>query len=280
MSRDHRPRRTPDDLAARPYARFWNPVLAPLPERALRALERGARPLPSLPGLEASRAILLDPSAASASGYGFDDKGRMHVAIDIDMPGVTPAMIDWWFGWHGDHAAKYRLWHPEAHVSAAWLKAPPAGSRGRARYIGCTSIVDEYIGSRRLNGSIRFVPPAQLGFTDPSLDDDQVATVVCARTGPADAPVDVGWLAHAVLATPDGSVMRSRFWFGGEHVAGRGGPAGVLAALMVGRILKLTESDARALLIHCAEEMQHLASFLPALYAAFRNDPIDLSSAA
>jgi hypothetical protein len=280
MSRDDRPGWSAEDLAALPYARFWNPALAPLPERALKALERGARPLPSLPGLAASRATLMDPAADSVSGYGFDEKGRMHVAIDIDMPGVTPAMIDWWFGWHGDSAAKYRLWHPEAHLSAAWLKAPPAGSRGRARYVGCTSIVDEYIGSRRLNGSIRFVPPAQLGFTDPSLDDDLAATVVCARTGPADAPVDVGWLAHAVLARPGGSVMRSRFWFGGEHVAGRGGPVGALAALMVGRILKLTESDARALLIHCAEEMQHLASFLPALYAAFRDDPVDLPSAA
>ncbi len=275
-----RPGWTAEDLATLPWARFWNPVLAPLPERTLRALERGARPLPSLPGLEASRATLLDPAADSASGYGFDDKGRMHVAIDTDMPGVTPAMVDWWFGWHGDRAAKYRLWHPEAHVSAAWLRSPPAGSRGRTRYIGQTSIVDEYIGSRRLNGSIRFMPPTQLGFTDPSLNDDQAATVVCARTGPADAPVDVGWLAHAVLRTPGGSVMRSRFWFGGDGVAGRGGLRGALAATMVGRILRLTESDARALLIHCAEEMQHLAGFLPALYADFRNDPVDGSSAA
>ncbi|MBV1699427.1 MAG: hypothetical protein KGK33_02150 [Hyphomicrobiales bacterium] len=30
-----------------------------------------------------------------------------------------------------------------------------------------------------------------------------------------------------------------------------------------------TEADARVLLVHCAEEMQHLASFLPALYAQF-----------
>ncbi len=280
MSRDDRPGWSAVDLTALPYARFWNPVLAPLPERALRALERGARPLPSLPGLAASRATLLDPTADSVSGYGFDEKGRMHVAIDIDMPGVTPAMIDWWFGWHGDRAAKYRLWHPQAHVSAAWLKAPPAGSKGRARYVGQTSIVDEYIGSRRLNGSIRFVPPAQLGLTDPALNDDQAATVVCARTGPADAPLDVGWLAHAVLKAPGGSVMRSRFWFGGEHVAGRGGPGGLLAALLASRILRLTESDARALLIHCAEEMQHLASFLPALHADFRDDPVDLPSAA
>jgi hypothetical protein len=30
--------------------------------------------------------------------------------------------------------------------------------------------------------------------------------------------------------------------------------------------MRPSEADARALLVHCAEEMQHLASFLPALY--------------
>jgi hypothetical protein len=33
--------------------------------------------------------------------------------------------------------------------------------------------------------------------------------------------------------------------------------------------MRPSEADARALLVHCAEEMQHLARFLPALYAEF-----------
>ena len=32
------------------------------------------------------------------------------------------------------------------------------------------------------------------------------------------------------------------------------------------RLAGLTELDARALLVHCSQEMTHLASFLPALY--------------
>jgi hypothetical protein len=32
------------------------------------------------------------------------------------------------------------------------------------------------------------------------------------------------------------------------------------------RIVGLTELDARALLVHCSQEMTHLATFLPALY--------------
>jgi hypothetical protein len=36
--------------------------------------------------------------------------------------------------------------------------------------------------------------------------------------------------------------------------------------------MRPTEADARALLVHCAEEMQHLAQLLPALYAQCRRD--------
>jgi hypothetical protein len=65
------------------------------------------------------------------------------------------------------------------------------------------------------------VPPASLGFTDRSLDDDSRATIVCARIGLGDAPIDIGYLAHHVRAVAGGSEMRSRFWMGGRHVAGR-----------------------------------------------------------
>ena len=92
-------------------------------------------------------------------------------------------MIDWWFGWHSDSPERYKLWHPQAHVHAAWLAPPPATTRGRARYVGQTSIVDEYIGSNLLRASIRFVGPKMLGFTDQSLEDDATATIICAALG-------------------------------------------------------------------------------------------------
>jgi hypothetical protein len=196
----------------------------------------------------------------------------MRVSVRTDMPGVTPAMVDWWFGWHGDAAAKYKLWHPQAHVHAGWRETPPAGTSGRALYVGQTSIVDEYIGSDLIRGAISFVPPASFGFTDPRLDDDQQATIVCARLGLGDAPINIGYLAHHVRAVPGGSEMRSRFWMGGAHVAGRN-LIGSLAATVAKRVLRITESDARALLVHCGQEMPHLAAFLPALYAEFGNKP-------
>jgi len=256
------------DLATLPWARFWNPQLAPLPERARRALERGLLAPPMLTPLAEAGPGLMGDGEGLEDGYALTPDGGMRVAILTDMPGVTPAMIDWWFGWHGDQAAKYKLWHPQAHVHVAWQDEPPAGSEGRARYVGQTSIVDEYIGSRLLKGAIRFVDPASLGFADARLADPEQATIVCARTGLVGGPLDIGWLAHSVVRTGSGSVMRSRFWFGGGHIASRGGPGGLVAKAMARKFLRFSESEARALLTHCAEEMQHLASFLPALHAA------------
>jgi hypothetical protein len=53
-------------------------------------------------------------------------------------------------------------------------------------------------------------------------------------------------------------------------VAGRKSVLGTVMARAAGVFMRPTEPDARALMVHCAEEMQHLARFLPALYADFR----------
>lgn len=257
---------------AQPYARFFNPELAPLSAHVCAALDRGGVPDILLPGIEGAAENLFGDAAVLEDGWVLTQDGGMRVSVRTDMPGVTPAMVDWWFGWHGDAAAKYKLWHPQAHVHAGWRETPPAGTSGRALYVGQTSIVDEYIGSDLIRGAISFVPPASFGFTDPRLDDDQQATIVCARLGLGDAPINIGYLAHHVRAVPGGSEMRSRFWMGGAHVAGRN-LIGSLAAAVAKRVLRLTESDARALLVHCGQEMPHLAAFLPALYAEFGNKP-------
>lgn len=258
-----------------PLTRFWNPMMAPLSVEAGDALLVGALPEPLLAPLESAPASLFDPATAEEKGWienGFAltaDHG-FRVAVRTEMPDVTPAMVDWWFGWHSDSAERYRLWHPQAHVHAQWAAAPPAGTTGRARYVGQTSIVDEYIGGRLIRAAIRFLSPSELGFTDPALEDPAPgesarATVICARAGLAEWPLEVGYLVHQVRRIDHGSEMRSRFWFGGRHAGGRSAAGAVLAG--AGRAtIRMTESDGRAMLSHCAQEMRHLGGFLPALY--------------
>ena len=256
---------------ALPYARFFNPNLAPLAPHVCAALDRGGVPDLLLPDIDQAAQNLFGDAPVLEDGFVLTKDGGMRVSVRTDMPGVTPAMIDWWFGWHGDAPAKYKLWHPQAHVHVGWRDPPPSGASGRALYVGQTSLVDEFIASDLIRGSIRFVPPASFGFTDPRLDDDRQATIVCARIGLGDAPIDVGYLAHHVRAVPGGSEMRSRFWMGGKHVGGRN-LIGSLAAGLAKRVLRLTEGDARALLVHCAQEMPHLAAFLPELYASCQSE--------
>jgi hypothetical protein len=253
---------------AQPFAHFYDPHMAPVAPHVAAALDRGGVPAPLLPGFEDAAENLFGGADVLEDGYVLTLDGGMRVSVRTAMPGVTPAMIDWWFGWHGDTPAKYKLWHPQAHVHVGWRETPPAGTTGRALYVGQTSLVDEYIGSTLVRGAIRFVPPSMLGFADRSVDDDRQATIVCARIGLGDAPIDIGYLAHHVRAVPGGSEMRSRFWMGGKHVGGRN-LVGRLAAPIAKRVQRLSESDARALLVHCAEEMPHLARFLPALHAEF-----------
>jgi hypothetical protein len=72
-------------------------------------------------------------------------------------------MWSWWFGWHGCDTRRYKLWHPRAHLFAAWKDGDDTGRQGDERYIGRWSLIGEYIGSSMLNGAIQFVAPAEMG---------------------------------------------------------------------------------------------------------------------
>jgi hypothetical protein len=198
------------------------------------------------------------------NGYGLLGDGSLHVSVRTDMPGVTPVMWAWWFGWHGCDTRRYKLWHPRAHLSAFWK-----GEEHDGGYIGRCSIISEYIGSTLVNAAIHFVSPADMGCPPDSHD----AVSICARLGSGDAPMDAGWFIHHIRSTPAGAEMRSRFWMGGPRIAVRHAPGVASRAVrpIASHVLGVSEATARNLLVHCAQEMNHLAGFLPELYAQFRD---------
>lgn len=246
----------PGDSATE-WGSFFSPEMAPLPRHIATALEHGPQADEVLLALGDVATLLDDGYHATENGYGRTRDGGLQVSARTDMPGVTPAMWDWWFGWHGSDARRYKLWHPRAHVSAQWKDPGPDG-----HYVGRTSLVQEYIGSNYAKIGISFVEPSVVGIDRARLGS---AVAVCARVGSVELPVDIGWLVHYIRPTADGAEMRSRFWKGGPHVAVRGGNRLTDSAvrLLVARQLP----DPRDLMVHCAQEMNHLASFLPDLYA-------------
>ncbi|MEI8080714.1 MAG: hypothetical protein WCI74_02590 [Actinomycetes bacterium] len=59
-------------------------------------------------------------------------------------------------------------------------------------------------------------------------------------------------------------------WVGLPYTQTRSKPLKAVLSLAK-PFIKLTENEARALMVHCAQEMAHLATFLPALHAQFQN---------
>jgi hypothetical protein len=239
-----------------PWGNYFDPQMAPLPRHVVVALEHGPQADQTLLGLECAASILDDGYQQTENGYGTLRGGGFHVAVRTDMPGVTPAMWDWWFGWHGSDSRRYKLWHPRAHASAHWGDDGPDG-----HYVGRTSIIEEYLGSSYAKAAIQFLEPSALGLDAARLGED---VAVCARLGSSELPVDIGWFIHHIRATADGAEMRSRFWMGGPFIGVRRGNR--LADSVIRPIAAHQLPQPRDLLVHCAQEMNHLAAFLPAIY--------------
>ncbi|MFF0492276.1 DAPG hydrolase family protein [Nocardia sp. NPDC004068] len=254
----------------RPYARYLAEHTAPPQPAVADAYRAAPTPAASIPPF-ADLVTDLAPGGYSAveTGYGATETGVVWVAVRTEMPRVSAAMWDWWFGWHLVESARYKLWHPDAHLYAE-VAADRVGAPlpDRAKYIGNISYVDEYIGPKLQQLAIAFRDPVAHGFTVP---DEH--TVILGRVGSAIAPVDLGWLAHQVRPVADGCEMRSRFYLRlyGTHPldplhaarAVQRGPAADPADLLPGLDL------ARDLMLHCGQEMNHLAGFLPELYEEF-----------
>lgn len=251
------------DVINHTFQRYLNPNVASISDEIASAISKS--PFDSSLFLQIENAAeLAKPSYMEVeNGYALHADGSYTVSVLTDMPGVTPAMWHWWFGWHGDSSEKYKLWHPHAHISAAWED----GKIGEIAYIGRNSHIQEYIGATKESASIQFKNPTLLGLPefDPGTSN---AVYIVARIGLRPIPIDFGWLIHQVRQTENGSEMRSRFWLGGRHIAGRNRLSKLMVPL-VRRVRKIPESQVVDLATHCGEEMAHLATILPDLYAEF-----------
>jgi hypothetical protein len=253
------------DLTNSPYATFYNPDIGPFQKQVTGALLIGGQAEEHFPTVgEAWR--MLEPGYGSVeTGFTRASDLSIRVFCLTHMPGVAPQMWDWWFGWHGCEAQRYKLWHPKAHVEAKW-----ADGGLHEAYVGRTSLITEYLGSSLRKAAISFVSPAVMGFDEHRLAN-QGEVVICARVGIAGTPFKGGWLLHQIRPVEGGSEMRSRMWFGGENSAIGDNPNSVSRGLMwlLRPVTKILLPDPAELLVHNAQEMAHLAGFLPQLYAEF-----------
>jgi DAPG hydrolase PhiG domain len=277
-----------DDEKARPFAHYFQADVRPIQDHVRNELLAGQSPTEYGYELDEVVTRLSAPGYhRMETGWTRTKRGTLVIACLTDMPGVTAGMWDWWFGWHSTDTARYKLWHPDAHqfATVGEDRSADRSLTDRQRYLDNVSYVDEYIGASLNRLAIRFVDPTRLGFPDRT-----GRTHICARVGASDLPVALGWLVHQVRPTEHGSEMRSRFFIGQAqvldvppHAVSKPAAARVLtsraARLALGPVVstlgRRIASDrlGHDLLHHCAGEMNHLAGFLPDLYAEFRGTP-------
>jgi len=250
------------------YSAFIRPLPA-VPERIESAIAKGVQSGRDFPFASAGK--LLD-----AEGDGLSDAvvrnsdGVLVVACRTEMPGVTPEMWDWWFGWHPVSSQRYRLWHPREHLSSASTEDRTYLNDLKARYIGVTSFVEERIGDDQVHKlAISFKAPSELGLDETKLGS--LGTAICARGALPSVFAEVSYLVHFVRRTPTGCEMLSRFWLG--HIRSTMPIVGGLVSRKLNsrraRIANNPDAFGLHLLRHCSEEMTHLSRILPSLYAAF-----------
>ncbi len=192
--------------------------------------------------------------------------GCVMVTCTTKLPDVSPAMVDWWFGWHLPVAERYQLWHPLAHQNAKVKDNRQYLQNDRERYIGNVSYVDEYIGKRLMRLSIAFFSPTEIGLQNIYAEG---ATAICAHTTDRMLGGEGGTLVHLVRPTENGSEMLSAFWLGEINLKWPHLGKLLKPILNTNTFRRLIVSDQMAidLLQHCSEEMNHLPRFLPSLYA-------------
>ncbi|HEX3688707.1 MAG TPA: hypothetical protein VHV28_03395 [Solirubrobacteraceae bacterium] len=208
-------------------------------------------------------AALLDPGpVAIETGVVRLESGVLHVAARTDMPRCTGRMFEWWFRFAPD-TQQYAWWHPSDHVSSDWKETSPQ------THIGSTHIVRERLaGSETVHDlQIHFIDPRELFGAqayDDALERGDVSGTVAAMIGIGTDPLrdergrpNMGRMAHICRDTPDGMVLRSRFWLG----AGTGLPAEQLSEV-------IPDTMGLDLMVHAHTEFKSLARFLPSLYVA------------
>ena len=254
------------DMDTSPYAAFYRDDMEPLAEHVKEALLTGGQAYELFPLVDHADELLEPGYWPLETGFGLGPDGSVQVFALTQMPNVTPAMWDWWFAWHGSEAQRYKLWHPRAHISSKWAD----GRSDLNHYIGRTSEVVEYVGPELLSLTIRFVAPASMGLDENRLKR-QGEVAICARGGIAGTPMETGWLIHHLRPVEGGCEMRSRFWLGGNNVRPRGmdNAIGKLLGRVAANFNPLKANQGADLLVHCAQEMNHLAGILPALYKKF-----------
>lgn len=249
---------------ARPYAKYFYKELAEIPAEDLATVNAGPVD-PSRVTTVQNRNDLLKPGHLEAeTGYTVLPDGSGWAATLVNMPGVTPEMLDWWFNWHPLEGLRYAIWCPIAHTDIS-VKNPAqhldsSGIPLKERNYGCTHYPVEGFNMATSQGvAIEFFSPQDYGLDMAKFKEPEISWAICANVTMDILKTPLSMLMHAARKAEGGLEYRSRYWFG--YILKKGTP------VRVKRFIPYKMHDlARNMCLHSLTEYNNLASFLPKLY--------------
>lgn len=245
---------------AKPYAKYYYRENAPVPEDAIRILDKGPVD-PSLATPVHQCNDLLKPGYLPTEiGYCIMPDGTGFVAMKIDMPDVNAEMIEWWFAWFGLESLRYMIWDPDCHY-ATFVKDEHLEHRldtnlsYKERRWGTRIIINEDVGLGAQDLYIDFLSPEDFGH-DTTLLKPPIATINNINLGLSGPEIPFACASHLYREISEGLELRARFWLGWNIVDQKP--------------VKVSDNVpfqlAKGLTYHCVSEYTNLAAILPQVY--------------
>lgn len=206
------------------------------------------------------------------NGYAKMPDGSGCVATKVEMPGVTPEMIEWWFAWHGLKDLRYKIWCPTDHYAAHVLGTDlmhrlDTGLSLKERNWGTTDVVTENVGGGPQKMHLSFFSPKDYGYDEALIDNADV--LVSANVSDADTGHGLVTFSHCIRTIPGGIEYRSHYWQG-YNIDENGIPKAV-AIPPEGFPMEVMKDCA----YHSLLEYTNLSKILPDLYETYgRNEDL------
>lgn len=226
------------------YAKYFLLPMTEPNENLVKQIQAGPlNPDLALPAIQIND--LLKPGyLPSEIGYTKLADGTGYVSSIINMPNVTPEMLDWWFAWHPLESLRYKIWNKNVHYGISISdddreKLTSSVIPWKEKNWNVTHHVIEDIGLGKNEIKIHFVSPAEFGFDMTNFREPLVSTAICSQGGGSR-------MVHCARKAYAGIELRTRFWFAPE--------------------MNVPVEMLKGLNLHAVEEYSHLAQILPMIY--------------
>jgi phloretin hydrolase len=265
------PELTPDE-ARRPFAKYLHEPIPPPDPAHLAMMDRPCDPARALYPEQLNE--LLNPGDLDTEiGWCNLANGAGFIANRMIYPGVTAAMVDWWFAWHPLEDLRYRIWYPPQHGG---IMVSPAARRRlldpaipmAERNWGITHHVTENCDCGMENIDISFLSPKDFGFDMSRWKEPYVATFAggygwAVSVNKTDESITApALMCHIFRQHPRGLEHRTRFWLGYRLSGGR-------PELTLPPGVAVPQPAVQGLARHNVREFTRWGQFLPRIHAEF-----------